>query len=183
MAKLKVSELTRTANITGTDLVYVVQGVNSRASTVANLFASVVQAGPPGPPGPTGPSGPQGDQGLPGQEGPQGDITVEFSLFANLESNTYVFGGAGFPDTENLVNPSLYVYRGFTYAFINSSASFDRLTIRDSANGNVYTRGVDDSGNIFSVQQVNFNVPMNAPDTLYYQSNVYPSMGNVIYVR
>lgn len=185
MAKLKVSELTRTANVNSTDLIYVVQGVNSRATTVANLISSI-GSGPPGPPGPQGESGPEGIQGPPGPEGLAPEIELEYDIFSNVEANSYVFTGPGFRENENDSNPILYLYRGFTYTFHNIDSSLANIfVIKDSENGNLYTKGISTEILAFPIPEevMTMVVQMDAPDTLYYQSNTYPEMGNVIYIR
>lgn len=185
MAKLKVSELTRTANINGTDLVYVVQGINSRATTVANLFLAsnvVGPSGPPGPPGSAGPSGPPGPGGL--------DATSikQFSIAANNQANAYFFTGFGFQDDASTPNPSLYFYRGFEYQIVNSTVDAHPLLIKYSANGNVfsslgYSQNLVNIEGLGNVETIFLVVPYSAPDTLYYQSNTNPNLGNVIYIR
>lgn len=184
MAKLKVSELTRTANINGTDLVYVVQGVNSRATTVANLFlaANVIQAGPQGP---QGPSGPQGEQGPAGSDA---SSSIQFVVSANNQANAYFFSGLPFLDDNLIPNPPLYFYRGFQYQIINADPDSHPLNIKNSANGNIfsslgYNQDFATIEGIGNVQTIFFTVPMLAPSTLYYQSNSNPLFGNVIYVR
>jgi hypothetical protein len=183
MAKLKVSELTRTANVTGADLVYIVQGINSRATTVANLLqaANALLVGPAGPPGPAGGFGPAGP---PGPTGPAASPTTEFDFTANDSANAYFVFGSGYLDNIDTPNPPLYLYRGRDYAFYNASGNTHPLLILESANGNVFS-SVEYFVNFnpFSNVEVTFfTVPYFAPSTLYYQSNANPQLGNVIYI-
>jgi hypothetical protein len=90
-------------------------------------------------------------------------------------SSDYVFSGPGIV-TGNTNDPVLYLYRGFTYTFINTTGSSHPFAIRVSNGGADYTTGV--SGSQTSTQI--FTVPMNAPSTLYYQCTIHSSMGNVI---
>lgn len=187
MAKLKVSELTRTANVNGTDLVYIVQGINSRATTVANLFvaANVNLVGPPGSPGEQGPQGPEG---APGLNGTNGDPLKNYIVTSNNQANAFFFTGTGFEDLTSTPNPPLYLYRGFEYRFENILAENNPLFIKYSANGNIfeslgYFENTSDVLGFANVQTISFVVPFSAPSTLYYQSNSNPEMGNVIYIN
>lgn len=183
MAKLKVSELTRVSNVNSTDLIYVVQGVNSRAATVANLISSI-GSGPPGPPGPPGESGLEGLTGPEGPAGPPGTIGQYFSITANVEANVYNFNGPGIILGENTENPALYFYRGLNYIITNNDFESANLSILDSKDGNIYSKGVlSNFDPVVNAQIVYITVPFNAPDTLYYQSNQDSEMGNVIYIR
>ena len=90
-------------------------------------------------------------------------------------SSDYVFSGPGIV-SGNTDDPVLYLYRGFTYTFINTTGSNHPFAIRVSNGGANYTTGV--SGSQSGTQT--FTVPMNAPSTLYYQCTIHSSMGNVI---
>jgi plastocyanin len=86
-----------------------------------------------------------------------------------------VFSGPGIV-TGNTNDPVLYLYKGFTYTFVNTTGSNHPFAIRVSNGGAAYTSGV--SGSQTGTQT--FVVPMNAPSTLYYQCTLHSSMGNVI---
>ena len=103
------------------------------------------------------------------QNGP----TMRWSIGANGSSD-YTFSGPGFPSTAN--DPVLYLNRGHTYIFVNTTGSNHPFAIRTSSNGSAYTSGV--SGNQNGTQV--FTVPMNAPNTLYYQCTIHSGMGNTI---
>jgi len=138
--------------------------------------------GPQGEPGPAGadstvpgPAGPQGDTGATGPQGPAGaSASISWSLSASGSSD-YIFSGPGIV-TGNTNDPVLYLYRGFTYTFVNNTGSSHPFAIRVSNGGAAYTSGV--SGSQTGTQT--FVVPMNAPSTLYYQCTLHSSMGNVI---
>jgi hypothetical protein len=102
------------------------------------------------------------------------DAGIIWSISASGTSD-YVFSGPGIV-TGNTNDPVLYLYRGFTYTFINTTGSSHPFAIRVSNGGADYTTGV--SGSQTSTQI--FTVPMNAPSTLYYQCTIHSSMGNVI---
>jgi plastocyanin len=76
----------------------------------------------------------------------------------------------------NTNDPVLYLYKGFTYTFVNTTGGSHPFAIRVSNGGSAYTAGV--SGSQTGTQT--FIVPMNAPSTLYYQCTIHSSMGNVI---
>jgi hypothetical protein len=90
-------------------------------------------------------------------------------------SSAYVFAGNGIV-TGNTNNPILYLYKGFTYTFVNNAGGAHPFQIRVSNGGDAYTIGVTGST---SGTQI-FTVPMNAPSTLYYQCTIHSAMGNVI---
>jgi plastocyanin len=86
-----------------------------------------------------------------------------------------VFSGPGI-ESGNTNDPVLYLYKGFTYTFVNTTGTAHPFAIRVSAGGSNYTRGV--SGSQSGTQT--FIVPMDAPSTLYYQCTIHSGMGNVI---
>jgi hypothetical protein len=90
-------------------------------------------------------------------------------------SSDYVFSGPGIVEG-NTNDPVLYLYKGFTYVFVNTTGGNHPFAIRVSNGGANYTSGV--TGSQTGTQT--FVVPMNAPATLYYQCTIHSSMGNVI---
>ncbi len=99
---------------------------------------------------------------------------IAWSLSASGTSD-YVFSGPGIV-AGNTNDPVLYLYRGFTYTFVNTTGGSHPFAIRVSAGGADYTDGV--TGSQTGTQT--FTVPMNAPSTLYYQCTIHSAMGNVI---
>ena len=94
-------------------------------------------------------------------------------------STDFTFSGPGFPNTAN--DPTIYVYRGFTYAFDNSANGANhpfRIQETTGIAGNPYTAG--QSGNGTSV--LYWTVPMDAPTTLYYQCTIHAAMNGTIIV-
>lgn len=130
--------------------------------------------GATGPAGPTGATGAPGATGATGATGPAGSSGISFNI-SSSGSSDYVFSGPGIV-SGNTNDPILYLYRGFSYTFVNTTGSAHPFAIRVSAGGNSYTPGV--SGSQTGTQT--FVVPMNAPSTLYYQCTIHSSMGNVI---
>lgn len=78
-------------------------------------------------------------------------------------------------------NPTLTLIRGYRYEF-NIDASGHPFWIQTSAGGynagNVYNTGVSNNGT--AVGRMQFIVPHNAPNTLYYYCEFHPSMGGQI---
>ena len=94
-------------------------------------------------------------------------------------ANDFTFSGPGFPVTAN--DPTIYVHRGFTYAFDNTSNGTMhpfRIQTTTGLSGNPYTTG--QSGNGTSV--LYWTVPMDAPNTLYYQCTQHAAMNGTIIV-
>lgn len=101
-------------------------------------------------------------------------IGLTWSISASGASD-YVFSGPGI-HAGNTNDPILYLYRGFTYKFINTTGGSHPFAIRVSNGGAAYTTGV--SGSQTGTQT--FTVPMDAPSTLYYQCTIHSGMGNTI---
>ena len=103
-----------------------------------------------------------------------GSSSISWSISA-ADSTNYTFSGPGIV-AGNTTDPVLYLYRGFTYEFVNTTGGSHPFAIRVSNGGTAYTAGV--SGSQTGTQT--FTVPMNAPSTLYYQCTLHSSMGNTI---
>jgi hypothetical protein len=104
------------------------------------------------------------------------DAGVIWSISASGSSD-YVFSGPGIV-AGNTNDPVLYLYKGLTYTFINTTGGSHPFAIRVSNGGADYTSGV--SGSQTGTQV--FTVPMDAPSTLYYQCTIHGGMGNTIYI-
>jgi len=101
-----------------------------------------------------------------------------WELNANGASD-FTFSGPGFDGTVN--DPNLYVYRGATYAFdntVNGTSHPFRIQETQGLSGLAYTAG--QSGSTTSV--LYWTVPMDAPDTLYYQCTAHAAMQGTIVV-
>ena len=95
-------------------------------------------------------------------------------------TNHYTFTGVGFTATEN--DPDLYLARGNTYEFVNTGAHPFRIqSTQNGSTGPAYGSGViNNDGSTNST--ITFEVPFNAPDTLYYQCTSHTGMGGTIFV-
>ena len=103
---------------------------------------------------------------------------VWWELGANGASD-YTFNGPGFSSATN--DPTIYVQRGFTYAFDNSTnggAHPFRIQSSQGLSGTPYTAGQTGSG----TSVLYWTVPMDAPSTLYYQCTIHAAMQGTINV-
>jgi len=91
-------------------------------------------------------------------------------------STDYTFTGIGFTVTTN--DPVLYLARGQKYAFDNQSGGSHPFEIRVSDGGTAYNHGVTNNG--AATGTIVFEVPFNAPSTLFYQCTSHAGMGNTI---
>ena len=106
-------------------------------------------------------------------------ISGRWILGANGTSD-YTFTGVGFTATEN--DPDLYLARGNTYEFVNTGAHPFRIqSTQNGSTGAAYGSGVinNDGG---ANSTITFEVPFNAPDTLYYQCTSHTGMGGTMFI-
>ena len=93
----------------------------------------------------------------------------------------YTFTGPGFGGTVTS-DPTLYLARGQTYYFNNTSTG--QLRIQSGANGSVSSQwnvGVTNNDADQNIQ-LQFEVPYSAPNTLYYQATNFNTMGGSIVI-
>ena len=93
-------------------------------------------------------------------------------------NNDYTFTGIGFTQTTS--DPVLYLARGRVYEFVNNSGGSHPFQIRVSNGGSAYSNGVTNNAAASGV--IRFEVPFNAPNTLYYQCTNHSGMGATIFV-
>lgn len=112
------------------------------------------------------PVGPQGPQGLIGPKGDTGSINY---TVATQGSDGYLINGS--------LNPTIRVIRGMAYNF-NLNATGHPFYLQTSGGGysaqTVYTDGV--TGNGTEVGTLEWLVPFDAPNTLYYQCKFHANM-------
>jgi len=94
----------------------------------------------------------------------------------NNGANDYTFTGIGFTETTN--DPILYLARGGVYEFVITSGASHPFLIRVSNGGATYNNGITSNGATSGT--IRFEVPFNAPNTLYYQCTNHSGMGNTI---
>ena len=103
-------------------------------------------------------------------------VSGRWTLGANGITD-YTFTGIGFTVTTN--DPVLYLARGRVYEFVNGMGAHG-FEIRESEGGSAYNAGVTNNGTLNGT--VKFEIPMDAPNTLYYQCTSHSGMGNTISV-
>ena len=87
-----------------------------------------------------------------------------FNITLNIYNEIYSYTVNGAPN-----NPSIPLTRGLTYKFVNATNPNQPFCIQTTGNGHdsssAYTNGVTESGT-----EITFAVPLNALNTLFYQS-------------
>jgi len=86
-------------------------------------------------------------------------------------SSAYRFAGPGVLNSTD--DPTIYLHRGFTYIFENSTGTNHPFAIRTSSGGSAYTSAFL-SGSQSGTQI--FTVPFDAPNTLVYQCTIHSGM-------
>ncbi|MGC1514555.1 MAG: CHRD domain-containing protein [Maribacter sp.] len=91
----------------------------------------------------------------------------------NTGTSAYVLNGG---DLDNASNPDLTLTRGMTYTFtVNASGHpFFIKTVQGNTNANAYNSGVTNNG--AQTGTISFTVPMDAPDTLFYNCQFHSAM-------
>ena len=105
-------------------------------------------------------------------------IISSWAVTANL-SSAYRFSGPGNLSTQD--NPTIHLVRGQKYQFnLNASGHpFNIQTVSGAYDSNnLYTTGVTNAG--AAVGTIEFDVPMDAPNTLYYVCQYHSSMAGTI---
>tara|TARA_B100000902_G_scaffold399964_1_gene474060 strand:- start:3198 stop:6710 length:3513 start_codon:yes stop_codon:yes gene_type:complete len=109
-----------------------------------------------------------------------GYVKATFNIGAD-GTNHYTFSDSAnhwFPTTEN--DPTLYLRRGETYAFNNTSGAHPfQIQSEAGAGGAAYNTGVTNNN---TVGVVTFKVSMSAPSTLYYQCSSHANMGGTMHI-
>jgi len=78
-------------------------------------------------------------------------------------------------------NPTIYVYRGFTYRFNNTTGGGHPFALRQTSGGSAVTAGV--SGSQTAVQYWTVPMSLAAGTTYVYQCTIHPGMvGNLVVV-
>ena len=149
-----------------------VQGITGAQGTQGTDGTQGVQ-GITGAQGAQGTDGTQGVQGITGAQGTTGTSGARDYTVTNNGSSDYVIDGSN--------DPTLNLLRGFTYTF-SISASGHPFWIQTSSGaynaGNVYNTGVTNNGTQSGT--LTFEVPYDAPSTLYYVCQYHSAMAGTI---
>jgi len=104
-------------------------------------------------------------------------VSGKWTLGATVYNTDYTFTGIGFSETTN--DPTLYLARGAVYEFVNNmNAHPFQIQSSSGSGGTVYSNGITNNG--VSNGTLRFEVPFNAPNTLYYQCIAHAGMGGTI---
>ena len=104
-------------------------------------------------------------------------VTSQWTLGASGSSH-YTFTGPG--NLNGTSDPVIYLARGQTYQFVNNSGGSHPFEIRESNGGSAYSTGVTNNAAASGV--IKFEVPFDAPNTLYYQCTNHAGMGGTVVV-
>lgn len=112
----------------------------------------------------------QGNIGI--NEGDTSTTSINFDVINN-GSSAYVLNGGNLTDASN---PDLTLERGKTYTFtVNASGHpFFIKTVQGNTNANAYNTGVTNNGTQSGT--ISFTVPMDAPNTLFYNCQFHSAM-------
>ena len=113
---------------------------------------------------------------------PLPEVTIPTTTYViGYESTTsYKFTGPGLDGTE--LNPTLYFIRGQKYTFSNTLGAHPfQLQLVSGTGASPYTDGVTGTQPI-DLGSFTWEVPMDAPSTIYYQCTVHASMAGEIKV-
>ncbi len=136
-------------------------------------------AGVAGATGATGTNGTNGAAGATGATGTAATYAVAFNLVDNGAFTAWLIGNTSDYNSGSNSNPTLTLYRGFTYQFnVNVSGHPFRIQSVNTAGGLLYSVGVSAQ----NVQNgiMTFKVPMDAPTQLYYYCQFHSGMKGII---
>ena len=101
-------------------------------------------------------------------------------ILGNDGTNHYTFTGPGLNGTVN--DPALTLVRGQKYIFHNRSSGhpFRIQSTPNGSTGTAYTGVTNQDG--AAPTDIIFDVPHDAPNTLFYQCTAHPNMGGVLHI-
>ena len=101
-------------------------------------------------------------------------------ILGNDGTNHYTFTGPGLNGTVN--DPALTLVRGQKYIFHNRSSGhpFRIQSTPNGSAGTAYTGVTNQDG--AAPTDIIFDVPHDAPNTLFYQCTAHPNMGGVLHI-
>ena len=105
-------------------------------------------------------------------------------VFTANGTSSYSFFGPGWPTAGSTGNPEIFVQRGQTYKIVNGSGGHPlQIQSTEGPGGTAYSEGITDGTNpIAASQEIVWDIPMDAPDTLYYQCTSHSLMRGIITV-
>ncbi len=131
--------------------------------------------------GATGTTGAVGNTGATGATGTAATYAVAFNLVDNGAFSAWLVGNTSDYNSGSNSNPTLILYRGFTYQFnVNVTGHPFRIQSVNSLGGALYTVGVTPLAQNVQNGILTFKVPMDAPYTLYYYCQFHTGMHGTI---
>jgi hypothetical protein len=107
-------------------------------------------------------------------------VVRSFSIVNNSMTAWAIDNAADYQAAPFNLNPTLVLYRGFTYEFkINAPGHPFRIAV--SNGGAAYTAGI--STNDVQTGTITFTVPMDAPNTLFYYCLVHAPMNGTLTIK
>ena len=105
--------------------------------------------------------------------------TYTVSVVDDVDNRAYVFS----PDGKTR-NPYLRLYRGQTYRFEVDAPGYGIAfkTVREIGDSNFYTNGVSTGNTYVETGTIEFTVPIDAPNVIYYVSKTDVDTGGVLTV-
>jgi hypothetical protein len=110
----------------------------------------------------------------------------DFTFAPTFDSGAFTYyWGVNIGSAAAARNPPLFVARGQTYSFtVNTSLShpFYLKTVNGPGTLNGYSNGVSTTLPVTSAAPFTFDVPLDAPETLFYNCGVHNTMAGTIEV-
>ena len=117
-------------------------------------------------------------------DGPDVLAVVVRNIGTGITSFNVAAAGNGAYNINEALDPTLTLYRGQTYTFHMDCAGhpfYIQTTGPGYNQNNIYTTGITNSGAVSG--DITWTVPLNAPDTLYYQCQFHTAMGGTITIE
>jgi hypothetical protein len=111
-------------------------------------------------------------------------VASDFTIHPTTVGTTLRWSVQAAGDTAQ-INPTLYLERGLIYSFtVNTSTShpFYFKTVKSTGSANAYSSGVSTALPVTNGTPFTFDVPMDAPDALFYDCGVHSTMSGAINV-
>jgi len=111
-------------------------------------------------------------------------VTSDFTILPTSVSGTLRWSVQIGSDAAQ-INPTLYLARGQIYSFtVNTSTGhpFYFKTVKSTGSGNAYSNGVSVALPVINGTPFTFDVPDDAPDSLFYDCGMHSTMAGAIKV-
>jgi hypothetical protein len=109
-------------------------------------------------------------------------VTSDFTILPTSVSGTLRWSVKIGSDAAK-INPTLYLARGEIYSFTVSTSTshpFYFKTVKSTGSGNAYSSGVSTTLPVTNGTPFMFDVPLDAPDSLFYDCGMHSTMAGAI---